>query len=105
MKNVLRIAMILAIEAIGVSTNVPPVSDLIIHLKANSITGLSDGAVVSQWNDLATTDTVNGTMTQIGSNNRPSYYSNVINGKAVVRFNDAQVLGSASFSWPDVKPA
>ena len=102
MKVCLSFTMVLLITAAGLAANVPPVNGLIIHLKADAITGLADGAAVTQWNDLATTDTVNGMVSQIGTNALPSYYSNVLNGKAVVRFNNSHVLGTASFAWPDV---
>lgn len=79
-----------------------PVSEgMIIHLDASMLEGFQDGDAVEIWPDLAVNDAVDGTVTQVGSNGLPAYYGDILNGKAVVRFTDAQIMGTAAFAWPD----
>lgn len=86
----------------GLNANPPVTNDMVIHLDASSLAGFSDGDMVNSWPDLAAGDTIDGTVAQLGSNLLPAYKSDVLNGKPVVRFADAQVLSSADFSWLDV---
>jgi hypothetical protein len=55
----------------------------ILWLKADGIGGLSDGDPISTWEDFSTS---NNDATQSGSN-RPTYQTNEIDGKPVVRFD------------------
>lgn len=86
----------------GLDANPPVTDDMAIHLDASSLAGLSDGDAVNVWPDLAAGDTIDGTVAQLGSNLLPTYKSDVLNGKPVVRFANSQVLSSADFSWLDV---
>ena len=61
-------------------------ADLKLHLDASQITGLSDGATVTIWTDksgLGNHATAAGT---------PIYKTGVLNGRPVIRFNDASSL-------------
>lgn len=78
------------------------IDDVVIHLDASSLEGFSDGDTVNVWPDLATGDTIDGTVAKLGANLLPTYKSDILNGKPVVRFANAQVLSSADFSWLDV---
>ncbi len=60
------------------------VSGLKAWFKADAITGLSDGAAVSTWDDSSAS---NYDLTQGGGINQPLYKTNIINGKPVVRFD------------------
>jgi hypothetical protein len=80
-----------------------PVTDgLIIHLRADSLTGLQDGDPVALWIDSAQDDPVDGTVRDVGSGT-PQYKAEALYGKPVVRFNGAEALSSAQFSIPDVQ--
>lgn len=61
-----------------------PSSGRALWLKADDIIGLNDGDAVSAWNDAAGNG-VNAT--QSNSAKQPKWYSNVANGKPVVRFD------------------
>ncbi len=86
----------------GLDADTPVIDDMVIHLDASSLKGLRDGDPVNVWPDLATGDTIDGTVTKLGANLLPTYKSDILNGKPVVRFTNAQVLSSADFSWLDV---
>jgi hypothetical protein len=86
----------------GLEADTPVIDDMVIHLDASSLKGLRDGDTVNVWPDLATGDTIDGTVAKLGSNLLPTYKSDIVNGKPVVRFANAQVLGSSDFSWLDV---
>lgn len=73
-----------------------PASGMILHLRASEITGLADGDPVSTWSDLsgaAHDATASGSA-------RPLYKTNIVNGKAVVRFDgtDDGMLSSAAIT-------
>jgi len=84
----------------SVHAQLPVTEDLIIHLRADSLTNLEDGDPVSVWNDSAQDDPVDGTVTDVGSGT-PEYKTDVLFGKPVVRFNGAEALSSSLFSIPD----
>ncbi|MDB5185269.1 MAG: hypothetical protein JWN38_1077 [Candidatus Saccharibacteria bacterium] len=72
-------------------------SGLVAWYDASQITGLADGDAVAQWNDLSG----NGNhAVQATGANKPTYKTNIQNGKPVVRFNGtttvlARTLGVA----------
>jgi hypothetical protein len=74
---------------------------LIVHLDAGTITGLSDGASVTSWADSATSDTINGTVSQSSGFGAPVYKTNRLAGRPVVRFTktNRDVLASAAWNW------
>lgn len=86
----------------GLGDYTPVTDDMVIHLDASAITGLADGAGVSTWADLATVDTIDGSLFPAGPNTLPTWHSDTLNGKAVVRFTNGQVLSTADFSWLNV---
>lgn len=100
MKRCMVFVMMLSVSCISMAALVT--DGLIIQLDAGSITGLNNGDAVTSWADSATGDSINGTVTQLGQNAVPTYQTNVINGRAVVRFGGNNVLNSADFSWIDV---
>ena len=57
---------------------------LVQRYRAEDITGLSDNDVVGAWSDLALGD---GTAQDTTADGDPRYFANVVNGKAVVRFD------------------
>jgi len=67
------------------------ISGLKLWLKADAITGLSDGQAVSSWSD--SSSNVHSAI-QTDVNKKPIYKTNIINGNPVVRFDGADdVLG------------
>lgn len=86
----------------GLGDYTPVTDDMVIHLDASSISELADGDDVSEWTDIATADSINGTLFPVGSNALPTYHSETINGKSAVRFTNGQVLSTGDFSWLDV---
>jgi len=79
----------------------PVTESLIVHLRADSLTGLEDGDPVSVWVDSAQGDPVDGTVMDVGSG-MPEYKADVLHGNPVVRFNGAEALSSIQFAIPDV---
>lgn len=70
------------------------ISGLQLWLKADAVTGLSDGATVSTWDDLSG-NSYNAT--QITTDKKPLYKTNIINGYPVIRFdgvNDGMVINT-----------
>ncbi|MCA9248424.1 MAG: lamin tail domain-containing protein, partial [Planctomycetales bacterium] len=57
---------------------------LVARFQADAITGLADGELVATWNDSATSD---GQAQNAVASGDPTFYSNVANGHAVVRFD------------------
>jgi len=71
-------------------------NDLVLHLDADAITGLSDNDSVTQWDDLSGEG---NHATQTTEANRPTYKTGVLDGKPVVRFdgsNDHLLVSSFS---------
>lgn len=87
--------------ASGAYAQLPVTEGLIVHLRADSLTGLSDGDPVTVWVDSAQDDPVDGTVSDVGSGT-PEYKADVLLGKPVVRFNGAEALSSVQFAIPDV---
>lgn len=58
----------------------------VLWLKSDAITGLSNGNDVTNWSDNSGN---NNTISQGNTTYTPRYYTNVINGKPVVRFEQA----------------
>lgn len=75
------------------------VAGLNLWLKADAITGLSDGDPVSSWSD---SSTVGRTVSQATAGFRPTYRINAVNGKPAVRFDgvdDQMNIGGTDTSW------
>ena len=85
----------------GAYAQLPVTESLIVHLRADSLTGLEDGDPVAVWVDSAQDDPVDGTVSDVGSGT-PEYKADVLLGKPVVRFNGAEGLSSVQFAIPDV---
>ncbi len=100
-KNVLAAVLCLCFVP-GAYGQLPVTDGLIIHLRADSITGLQDGDPVAVWIDSAQDDPVDGTVRDVGSG-RPQYKAEALYGKPVVRFNGAEALSSAQFSIPNLQ--
>jgi hypothetical protein len=69
--------------SIGV-ISLPELSSILLWLSADSIVGVGNNGAVSNWVDISG---LNHPAIQTTSANRPTYVTNVINGKPVVRFN------------------
>jgi len=67
----------------------PVIGGLVLHLDADAITGLNDGDKVATWEDLSGEG---NDATQATEANRPTYKTDILNGKPVVRFD-----GSGSY--------
>jgi len=100
-KSLLTILLCLCL-APCVYAQLPVTEGLIVHLRADSLTGLGDGAPVAVWIDSAQDDPVDGTVLDVGSGT-PEYKADVLFGKPVVRFNGAEALSSVQFTIPDVQ--
>ena len=99
----MKVISLLLLSLASLSFAVEPVSDgLIIQLKADSITGLSDGQTVSTWSDSAVADSVDGTVASAGYGT-PVYVANSINSMPAVRFSrsESDVLVSNNWTMPD----
>ena len=68
------------------STAPDDISGLVLWLKADEITGLSDGDGVSSWPD---SSAENNDASQANAPDRPTYETNELNGLPVVRFDGA----------------
>ncbi len=80
-----------------------PVSDgLIIHLEADSLSGLTDGQTVAAWTDSAVSDSVDGSVATAGYGS-PVYVSSSINNLPAVRFirSEEDSLVSGTWNLPD----
>lgn len=66
------------------------VSGLTLWLKSSAITGKSDGDLIDQWDDLSG----NGYHATASGALRPTYKTNIENGKPAVLFSGAQYLAS-----------
>lgn len=64
-------------------TPVGSIPGLKLWLKADAITGLNDGAVVTTWNDSSSN---NNNATQSNEGYKPVYKTNIVNGKPVLQF-------------------
>jgi len=72
----------------------PVTTGLKLHLDASALTGLSDGATVNTWTDMSG---LNNHATR--TSGAPTYETNELGGKPVVRFPNG---GSANFSFPEM---
>jgi type II secretory pathway pseudopilin PulG len=66
-----------------------PSDGLFLHLDADSITGLNDGASIAQWNDISGTG---NHLAQSEESVKPTYETGVLAGNPVVRFSNGQRL-------------
>ena len=71
------------------------ISGLDLWLKADAITGLSDGDSVATWSDssLEGNDFAQGTASK-----KPTYKTSIVNQKAVVRFDGGDLLTASNFA-------
>lgn len=99
-KNV-RLATLFAVAAVlgvfafsgPVAAGTLPVAGASLWLNAGAITGVSDGGVVTVWNDESGNGyNFSGTATYDASN------ANLINGNPVMHFNGSQALHNSSFN-------
>lgn len=76
---------------------------VIIHLKADALTGLNDGDPVNSWSDSATSDPVDGSVTADSGYGVPVYKTGILNGLPVLRFvrSEQDVLLSSHWTLPD----
>jgi len=77
--------------------------NLIIHLDAGTLTGLNGGDVVVFWADSATEDSVDGSVTAVSGYGSPTYKTNQLGGKPVLRFVRQQedLMVSSNWSLPN----
>lgn len=68
----------------GVSFSPADISGLKLWLKADAITGLNDGDPVTTWND---SSGQGNNATQATAAKKPTYQTNELNGKPIVRFD------------------
>lgn len=66
----------------GAAFSPDDISGLVVWLKADAITGLVDGDPVTTWED---SSSANNDATE--ATNKPTYKTNIINGKPVIRFD------------------
>jgi hypothetical protein len=85
----LRLTRNVRLKDFGLDYNpsLPVTSGLVLHLDAHAITGLNNGESVTQWTDLSGVG--NHFTTPLGRGD-PTYQTNVVNGKPVVRVTTAQ---------------
>ena len=76
-----------------------PGSGLQLWLRADSITGLNDGDPVDEWTD----SSGNGNNATQTGGNRPTYRTDIINGRPVVRFNGS--TNYLDFTSMNMQPA
>jgi len=75
---------------------VPPESTtMLVHLRAENLTGADDSAV-SSWADAKMNDTFNGSVSQLTASQRPTLRANALNGRKVVQFDGGDSLVSAN---------
>lgn len=73
----------------------------IVQLKAQALAGLGDNAPIGLWNDAATGDSFNGSVSQPTASSRPTLQTGALNGRAVVDFDgDDALLSSTTNSLP-----
>lgn len=99
-KNTLLLRMATLIYGgASLTPQLPTIAGLKLHLKADAITGLADGAAVATWEDQSGegNDATQGT-----AGERPTYQTNELNGKPVVRFDasDDGMLTSLTLVGP-----
>jgi hypothetical protein len=79
------VAMAVLLSVIGpASASDMPTTTLRLWLKADAITGLSDGDAVASWTNSAG---IGYNATNATAASRPKFYANVVNGQPVVRFD------------------
>ena len=100
MKKLLVSLLLLGLGSAAYSQ--PVTNDLIIHLDAASLTGLSDGDIVSVWADSATADSVDGTIRQTGNWGEPVFTRKGFNSRPAVTFKGSDLLATSQFAMPDI---
>jgi autotransporter-associated beta strand protein len=86
--------LITNIYTVTVVVSVPPpvTGGLKLHLDASQLTGLTDGQTVTTWTDFS------GSGNNATAGGTPSYKTGVLNGKSVIRFNNASSFTTANLS-------
>lgn len=79
----LVLAIVMASAGVAYADLISP-SGLVLWLKADSITGLSNGNPVTAWNDSSGSG---NNAAQSDASHQPTYRSSVLNGQPVVRFD------------------
>ena len=89
-------SMVMIVLPVAAEGAVPVTDGLIVHLDAGSLAGLSNGDNVTSWADSATSDSVNGTVSQVTIDDPeyggvvtygvPTFVSSAVNGLPAVRF-------------------
>jgi MYXO-CTERM domain-containing protein len=75
---------------------IPPESTtMLVHLRAENLTG-ADGTAVSSWADAKMNDTFNGSVSQLTAAQRPTLRANALNGRKAVQFDGDDSLLSAN---------
>ncbi len=98
-KRIIVIVLLCQISIFGVV--LPNTENLIIHLKADAIAGLSDGADVVAWPDSAVDDGIDGTLSPVSGQSMPTWHSNILGGLPIVRFSDDILSTASQFALPD----
>jgi hypothetical protein len=82
MKRMMAVCVMMVLAQAALAT---PVTDgLVMHLAADTITGVSNGGTVAIWPDLSGNNR-HGTQTDFSK--QPKYYTQVLDGKPAVRFD------------------
>lgn len=82
----------------GDTLAVPVTNQLVLHLDASQLSGLSNNDSIATWTDESTSG---NDLTQGTANNQPLYQTNVLNGLPAVRFDGNQWLrNNAIYSQP-----
>ena len=82
----------------GVPFLPPALSNLKLWLRADAITGKSDGETITTWNDESGQA---NDVTQATASKRPIYKTGILNGQPVLRFDGADdILGNTSYPDP-----
>jgi hypothetical protein len=97
MHNVCMGAVITVFLVAGIAFSALPVQNgLVMHLDANSIAGLTNGQIVTLWQD--TSGSGNDATIGTGVVNNPTYVTNALNGLPVVRFG----ANNCYFTFPEI---
>lgn len=82
---------------LGIDIDVNFTEDLKLWLDASSLT-LSDNDLVSEWTDLSGN---NNHATQENDGNKPTFKTNILNGRQVIVFDDSALRTENNFSFND----
>ncbi len=98
-----KLLLSLLLMGMGSAASAQLVTDgLIVHLDADSIKGLADGDPVTSWQDLATSDSADGSLSSVTGWAQPTYYRHGYNSRPILHYVGTDCLMSNQFSIPDV---